>query len=350
VREHVRGKRVTITDIAARAGVSKGSVSYALNNRPGLSDATRRRILAIADELGWYPNSAARALSAARAGACGLVLARPARTLGVEPFFMDLIAGIESAFAARSVGLVLQVVDDLDAEIAVYRRWWAEHRVDGVLLIDPRVDDPRIDAVRDIGLPAVMVGGPDAKGRLPAVWSDDAAAMVSVVRYLATLGHRDLARVAGVPGFLHTEQRTQAFQRTCEELRLRPLVLTTDYSAETGAQVTRHLLSSPAPPTAVIYYSVVLAVAGLGVAHEMGLSPPEEVSIVAWDDSPFCRVVHPPLTALLRDISQFGATAAKQLLTLLEKGSAPDVETPNGRLAPRGSTGRPPPRTLPSAG
>ena len=80
--------RVTIRDIAERAGVSKVAVSYALNGQPGVSAATRERIVSIAEELGWYPNRAARALSGARTDACGLVLARPARTLALEPFFM----------------------------------------------------------------------------------------------------------------------------------------------------------------------------------------------------------------------------------------------------------------------
>src|SRR3954454_3316744 len=114
--------RVTIADIAARAGVSKGAVSYALNGRPGLSEATRARILAIADELGWYPNRAARALSAARADACGLILARPASTIGLEPFFMEFIGGVEAELSPRAIGLTIQLARTVDEEIAIYRR------------------------------------------------------------------------------------------------------------------------------------------------------------------------------------------------------------------------------------
>ena len=163
-----RSGRVTIKDIAERAGVSKGAVSYALNGRPGVSDHTRDRIVAIANELGWYPNRAARALSAARADACGLVLARPARTIAHEPFFMEFIAGVESELSSQSVALMIQLVDNVDDEIAVYRRWWGEHRVDGVLVVDLRIDDPRIAALASLGLPAVVVGGPVAGGTLPA--------------------------------------------------------------------------------------------------------------------------------------------------------------------------------------
>ena len=146
------GRRATIKDIAERAGVSKGAVSYALNGRPGVSDETRERILAIADELGWYPNRAARALSASRADACGLVLARPATTIALEPFFMEFIAGVESQLSPRSIGLTLQLVNSVEEEIAVYRRWFGEHRVDGVFVVDRAARRPaRRGAPRDWG-------------------------------------------------------------------------------------------------------------------------------------------------------------------------------------------------------
>src|SRR3954467_15128236 len=118
--ESQQGRRTTIKDIAERAGVSKGAVSYALNGRPGVSDDTRDRILAIARELGWYPNRAARALSPAPPRAVGLVLARPPRTLALEPFFMEFIAGVERELSSRSIALTLQLVHDVEQEMAVH--------------------------------------------------------------------------------------------------------------------------------------------------------------------------------------------------------------------------------------
>lgn len=334
-------RRVTISDIAERAGVSKGAVSYALNNRPGLSDETRRRILAIAQELGWYPNRAARALSVARADACGLVLARPAKTLAIETFFMEFMAGVESALSRRSVALMVQLVEDLPGEIAVYRRWWAEHRVDGVLVVDPRVDDPRFGELERLGLPAVAVGGPMRDGSLPCVWHDETGSVVEVVRYLAALGHERIARVAGLPDFLHTRARTSAFRRAARELALAAEVVGTDFTPESGAQETRRLLSEPSPPTAIVYDSAVLAVTGLGVAQQMGFAVPEDVSIVAWDDSLMCRVVHPPLTAVARDIAAYGEAAALRLLEQIEGSRTGNVEIPRGTLVTRASTAPP---------
>ena len=332
--------RVTIRDIAERAGVSKGAVSYALNGRPGVSDDTRERILSIAQELGWYPNRAARALSAARADACGLVLARPANTLALEPFFMEFIAGVESELSARSMALTIQLVRDVEEEIEVYRRWWGERRVDGVLMVDLRVDDPRVEELERLGLPAVVIGGPVEGGTLPAVWHDEKSAVTDAIRYLAALGHERVAHVAGVREFVHTGQRIDAFERAAEELGLRPEVETTDYTPESGARVTRRLLTSPDPPTAIVYDSDLLAVTGLGVAQQMGFVVPDDVSIVGWDDSLISQVVHPALTAITRDIAAYGVAATRHLLAVIDEGATGDVEAPRGELTPRGSTAR----------
>ena len=109
-------------------------------------------------------------------------------------------------------------------------------------------------------------------------------------------------------------------------------MVATDYTPESGARATRQLLSDPEPPTAIAYDSDVLAVTGLGVAQQMGFSVPGDVSIVAWDDSLLCQVVHPPLTTVSRDISEYGALACKRLLAAIEDpGDTTDVEAPARR-------------------
>jgi DNA-binding LacI/PurR family transcriptional regulator len=334
-------KRVTIADVAKKAGLSKGAVSYALNGQPGVSESTRQRVLRLALEMGWHPNSAAKALSGARAGAFGLVLARPASTLGVEPFFMKLISGMESAMASSQTALLLQVVPDHDAEIATYRRWWAERRVDGVFLIDLTIDDRRVPVLEELRLPAMVVGGPGHHGTLPSVWIDDASVMVMVVEYLAALRHRRIARVGGVPGMLHDEMRSSAFDGVTVRLGLESITIPTDYSPEAGAQATRRLLSGGDPPTAIVYDNDVMGVAGVSVAHEMGVQVPGDLSIMAWDDSVLCEITHPPLTAVSRDIAAYGRQVADHLLALLNGEVVTEVQEPQPRLVVRGSTARP---------
>jgi DNA-binding LacI/PurR family transcriptional regulator len=231
-------------------------------------------------------------------------------------------------------------VKDVEEEMAVYRRWWGEHRVDGVLMVDLRVEDPRVDELVRLGLPAVVVGGPLENRVLPAVWHDEAAVIVEAVQYLAALGHQRIAQVTGVADFVHTVQRRAAFERATRELELDGDVVETDYSVDQGARATRKLLSSPEPPTAIIFDSDLLAVTGLGVAQQMGFTVPDDLSIVGWDDSLISQVVHPPLTALTRDIEAFGITATRHLLDAIEGRATDDVETVRGELTPRGSTAR----------
>ncbi len=110
--------RVTINDIAKEAGLSKGAVSYALNGKPGVSEQTRERVAAIALQLGWTPNQAARSLSLSRADAIGLVLSRPPRILAMEPFYMEFISGIEDVISSRGITLLLHVATPFISPVA----------------------------------------------------------------------------------------------------------------------------------------------------------------------------------------------------------------------------------------
>jgi DNA-binding LacI/PurR family transcriptional regulator len=332
--------RPTIGDIAARAGVSIGAVSFALNGRAGVSEATRARILQVAEQMGWHPHSAARALSGAKADMIGLVSARPARTLGVEPFFAQLVSGLQAGLSGRGVGLQLLIVEDIEAEVETYRKWRSANHVDGVVLFDLRADDPRIAELERSQLPAVVLGGAGPLA-LPNVWVDDRAAMLRIVEYLAALGHHRIAHVAGLPEFWHTQRRIEALRDSASELDLVGATsTTTDFSDEQGAEVTRRLLAQRPRPTAIVYDSDVMAVAGLGVAIEMGLSVPQDLSIVAFDDSVLARMMHPSLTALSRDTFALGELVAETMLRAVD-GAAGSVQAPMPDLVVRESTGLP---------
>lgn len=254
---------------------------------------------------------------------------------------MEFIAGAELELATHSIALTIQLVRDVEEEIAVYRRWWGEHRVDGVLMVDLRVDDPRVDELARLGLPAVIVGGPLENHAIPAVWHDEGQVVTEAVQYLAALGHTRVAHVTGVGTFVHTRQRAAAFRRVTGELGLEGEVVESDYSAESGARATRRLLSSPRRPSAIVFDSDLLAVTGLGVAQQMGLVVPDDVSIIGWDDSLISQVVHPPLTAITRDIEAYGIAVTRHLLAAIEGKAVGDLETDRGELTTRGSTGRP---------
>lgn len=336
-------KRPTIAEIAARAGVSIGAVSYALNGRPGVSAKTRQHILDIANEIGWRPSVAARSLSGSRAHCVGLAIARPADTLGVEPFFMRFIAGLERELSARRTALLLQVVEDHKAAIDAMRLLWAERRVDGMVVTDLWADDARIPVLEELRMPAVLVGRNRTDTDLPAVGTDDAASVVAAVDYLVALGHRRIARVAGLPALDHTQVRIAAFREAVRGHGLGdPEVVETDYTWEDGARATRALLSRRNRPTAITYDNDVMAVAALNVTQEMGIAVPRDLSIVAGDDSQLCVLVRPALTALAWDIQSYGVHSARVLLDIIDGRPTGSYQEAAAHLVVRASTSSPP--------
>lgn len=270
-------------------------------------------------------------------GSVGLVLARPARLLGAEPFFMEFIAGIEERLAEGDRSVLLHIVGTEDAEIAAYRRWAAGGVVDAVVVVNRTVDDHRPAMLREMGLPALYVGEPDELA-VPAVRTDDAGPVREALAYLLELGHRRIARVSGPDTLLHTRARTAALIEGCAEAGIEPVVVEGDYSEESGAKLTTALLNAPEPPTAILYDNDVMAVAGLSVAKELGVAVPDRLSLVAWDDSSLCRLASPALTTMSVDVHQFGITVAESVLELIEGVEVAERWSPKPTLIAREST------------
>ncbi|MCO8277772.1 LacI family transcriptional regulator [Actinoplanes sp. TRM 88003] len=336
-----RADRPTIRDVARAAGVSKGTVSFALNGRPGVSEDTRERILTAALELGWTPSTKARALSVSRSFAVGLVLAREPELLGADPFFPAFIAGVERTLSDRGQALVLQVVPESEEE-AGYRRLAGTGRVDGVFLLDLRVDDPRIALLEELGLPAVSIARPDGPSEFPAVLVDDRPGIAAAVRHLAELGHRHIAHIAGPAHFLHGSRRRRAFEEALAEAGL-PAgpVVEADFSAAGGAAATREVLATGV--TAIVYSNDLMAIAGLSVAVELGVAVPAELSVTGFDNTDLAAYVTPPLTSVRTDPYLWGRKASEALLDLIDGRTVDDVPVPAAQLVIRASTAPPPP-------
>jgi DNA-binding LacI/PurR family transcriptional regulator len=335
--------RVTINDIARFSGVSKGAVSYALNGRPGVSDATRARILDVAAQLGWAPNPTARLLSGSRTDTFGLILGRDPRTLASEPFYMEFVAGMQAELSSHGYALLLQVCPDMDSELATYRTWVSERRVDAAVVVDLRVDDPRLALLRALGLPAVFVGDPSVTDGFTTVWTDDTAAMEEAVGYLTGLGHVRLARVTGLGDLSHVRIRNAAFLESTARRGLTGQIVDADFSAEGGRNATQALVEGDGRPTAILFDNDLMAVAALSSLAELGVRVPDEVSVLAWDDSPLCQITHPRLSAMSHNVVSFGAHVARRLFDLLD-GAPPAAHldsTPALRV--RASTAPPPP-------
>lgn len=336
------GQKPTIADVARTAGVSKGLVSFALNDRPGVAPDTRARILGVANDLGWRPSLRARSLSTDRAFALGLVIARDPEIIAADPFFPSLIAGIETALSPAGQVLVLSMVSTEDAEVATYRQLAAHGRVDGVILTDLRRHDPRIALAAELGLRAVTLGHPDIATPFPAVSLDDGPGIRAAVAHLAGLGHRRIAHVGGPDRMLHGSRRRASFERALDEFGLVPdLLVETDFSAADGARATTELLALADRPTAIVYSNDPMAIAGLGVALRAGIRVPDDLSITGFDGSDVGQHLHPALATVTTAAQEWGRTAAEVLLASIAGNVTADVELKPAQFVIRESTAAP---------
>ncbi|HET7304948.1 MAG TPA: LacI family DNA-binding transcriptional regulator [Segeticoccus sp.] len=331
--------RVRMADMARELGISKAAVSYALNGLPGVAADTRQRVLELAKERGWHASSSARALSGARTGVVGLVLSRPTDVLTAESFFIRFLAGVESVLNQSGGSLLLKVIGDHpEVEIDTYERWWGERRIDGVIMVDERYRDPRVQAVSRIGVPAVLCGGPVKPGQVPCLWTDQAADAAIVVEHLAGLGHRRIAHVSGPLEFVHERARRRGVRSAARRRGLEITTVEADYTGPRAGEETARMVSGRDRPTAIIYGNDVMAVSGLGALAEVGCRVPEDVAVASWDDSALMSVTRPAVTALGRDTPEFGAMAARLLLDVVDGKRPGPVQVPPSTLSVREST------------
>jgi DNA-binding LacI/PurR family transcriptional regulator len=332
-------ERVTIVDVATRAGVAISSVSSALNGRPGVSEATRERIVQVAAELGFVPSLRGKSLSGRRAFTLGLVLHRDPDVLELDPFFGGFIGGIEDAIDPRGYALVLQISADPDEVLQRYEKLAADRRVDGVFVNDLEVDDPRIPVITRLGLPAVAVN-PGADFPLPAVRQDPDDGIRALLEHLAGLGHRRIAYVAGRPNMTHSVEREQAWRAGLEELGLEPgPVVPGDFTYLAGASAASTLLGLAEPPTAVVCANDLSAIGLIAQAQHLGVDVPGTLSVAGFDDIRLGTYVRPPLTTVHTSPRELGRQAGRMLVDLIEEGVAEDVRIPAAELIVRGSTG-----------
>lgn len=326
-------RRPTIADVARRAGVSAAAVSFAVNDRPGVSSGTRERILAAARELGWQPSAAARALTEARTRAVGLVLARSAAQLEGDAFFLRFLSGIEATLTAADYALLLQIVPASEA-LPAYERLAAAGRVDGFLLTDVEVDDPRIALLAAAAMPVVLAGRPLGASPFPWVETRHDEGIAPAVAHLVALGHERIGFFSGRSDFEHQRLREAAWRAAVAAAGLAPGPVGHVVLDQHAAAVS--LLRQE--PTAVVCASDALALALCLAARSLGVAVPEDLSVVGFDDSFLAAFATPALTSVRVDYVEFGAAAAGTLLAAIA-GSSPPVYSPSmPELVVRAST------------
>jgi DNA-binding LacI/PurR family transcriptional regulator len=269
----------------------------------------------------------------------GLVLPGDAPRPGVEPFLMELVAGLEQVLGPAGASVLLLVTPDLPAELATYSRWAADGTVDAVVVLNLVHDDVRPAHLEELKLPAVLAGRYAGPAALTSVVTDDAGAMSAALELLAALGHRIVGRVSGPADLVHTAERSAAMVDTGHRLGLDVRTVEADYSAQAGVRGARELLAAGPPPTAVIFDNDLMAVAALQDLARSGVRVPSQVSLLACDDSALCELAVPPLSAMSIDVHEHGVTLGRAVLDVLAGADRRDHAGPSIRIQHRDSTG-----------
>jgi len=339
-----RRPRATSADVAARAGVSRTTVSFVLNSRAGVTipDETRRRVELAARELGYQPHGAARALAGGSSNTIGLVLRQSPEQVSVDALLAETLWGIGSE--AHGGGFRV-LVEPLSPDDGHYSDLVRSQRVDGLIVSGPRTDDEELAALVDDGFPIIIQGSlPD----LPAtsVDVDNRAGARTAVEHLVSLGHRRIGCVTNAPlAYTAAADRLGGYRDAMEAagLRFQPeLVVEGAFDAASGCTAMLELLARAPDLTAVFVASDIVAFGALRALRESGRRVPADVSVVGFDDIPLARHFDPPLTTIRLPARALGAAAGRALLERLagrlgiERRLLPTELVVRDSTAPRG--------------
>ncbi len=309
---------VSMKDIAARCGVSVATVSKAFNGHQDIGEATRQRVLAAAEELGYTVNAAARALRTTRSYDLGIVFVDLQNSGFMHEYFASMLNSFR--FEAERHGYDISFIS---SDMGLQKRTYLQHAlyrgVDGVAIICADFQDPLVQELACSALPVVTLD--HAYNNRMAVMSDNMDGMAALVHHVYDKGHRRLAYIHGNRTSV-TENRLTGFYRAVEELGL---TVPDDWVSEceyhepdSCYRATKALLDRPERPTCLFFPDDYAYIGGVNAIYEMGLRVPEDISIVGYDGINLARVVSPRLTTWHQNTEELGRLAAGRLIERIE--------------------------------
>ncbi|HEY5249724.1 MAG TPA: LacI family DNA-binding transcriptional regulator [Dermatophilaceae bacterium] len=329
------GRRVSMGDVARLAGVSAQTVSRVANGFPGVLDETRQQVLAAMTQLGYRPNSAARALKSGHFKTIGVIMFTLATTGN-----MRTLEAITDAALAEGYAITLLPPVPVQEHGGAFSRV-GEQVVDAVIVVMEKHELALSDLVLPRGVP-VVVADSGAGNQYPVVDTDQVAGTNSAVTHLLDLGHQTIWHVAGPDESFAAQRRTNAWRNGLQERGIEPPpLLSGDWSAESGYQAGLRL-ARESSCTAVFVANDHMALGVLRALHDSGRFVPDVVSVVGFDDVPESSSFQPPLTTVHQDFAEVGRRCIRRVLAQL-RGQAPELGTDlvPTRLVVRQSTAPP---------
>jgi LacI family transcriptional regulator len=324
---------ITIRELARLSGVSVGTVSRALNGYPDVSQDTRDRIVRLAEELDYTPQAAARTLVTRRSHVVGIFLETGQNHPDIQhPFFHEVLVGIKTRLGAAGYDLLLFASEEPGNGYGThsYLKRCNHHHVDGAVLMGLSADDPEVERLGRSSLPCVSVDV-EFEG-LHSTWvsSDNFQGADLAVKHLMECGHSRIAHIAGPLETTPGRERLAGFRRAIQANGLgydEKLVVYGDFYFESGAKAMDKLLALDEPPTAVFVASDMMAMGAMRAIQSKGLSIPDDIAVIGFDDIAIAAMAHPSLTTIRQEKSQLGELAAEALLHQMDSngdGAAAD--------------------------
>lgn len=314
-----------IREIAKRAKVSTATVSRTINRNPSVDPQLARRVWKVVEELGYYPNTQARALVSGRSRIFGLIVSEI-----TNPFFPEIVQSFEDIAVRHNYEILLTstVYDPKRMQLAVRRM--IERRVDGVAILTFGMEDSLIANLRFRKVPLVFVDiGPHVPG-VANIRINYQHGIRQAIQHLAALRHSRIAFVMGPSHLKSALARKAAFENAMQEIRLEvppELVVVGDHKIEGGMQALAQLIRLPAPPTAILCSNDMTAIGVMRQAYESGIVIPRDLSLVGFDDIRLAQFITPPLTSVQMSQTLLAEYAFKALLREVEDPAS----SPSGR-------------------
>ncbi|WP_310831173.1 LacI family DNA-binding transcriptional regulator [Paenibacillus pedocola] len=310
----------TIYDIAKKTGYSPTTVSKAFNNYSDVREKTREEILRTAREMGYLPNAHARTLTTKKSWTLGVLFVEGTGVGIRHPFFGAVIESFKQVAVAKGYALMF-ISKDVGGKQSGYLENCRIHGVDGVVVFLSDYEDPYFLELLESDIPTVILDYETAQSH--TVCSDNTAGAMLAVEYLTSLGHSRIAHISGgmntIPGRRREEGYVAAMKVHGLELREDYIVEGAFYALENGYAAMQRLLELPERPTAVFASGDLLALGAVMAARDSGLSVPEDISVMGYDDIELARYVTPALTTVRQDTANLGTRAAEILLASIDR-------------------------------
>ncbi len=316
----------TLEDVARRAGVSRALVSLALRNSTRVAAETRANIARAAADIGYRPNLAARNLASHRTGTIGVLL----NDLH-NPFFAEVYDGISAASDEHHLQVLLTTGAERNAVESMM-----QHRVDGIVLVGPRLPTAEIARVAD-QIPITVVGRTLRSNLVDCVINNDATGTHLAVSHLHELGHHHIVHVDGGKG-AGAQARRLGFTRAAELFDMRAEVLSGDFTEAAGSHAARQLIRRKRLPTAIFGANDLVAVGTIDVLEQAGYLVPRDVSVLGYDNSAVARMAHLSLTSVAQPTRDMGRIAVEALIERIGGRSTQRVELVEPTLIARTTT------------